>query len=173
MNSTISCNVASQWRTASSGVALISVHQLHGAQQLLAQILYPPRSPVLDLYQEPTSPIIRLRTSPLFPSHLHKMRPTRIQTRPVGFVSLVQRMVSSCLLLNRLMIGRLISPCRCRGTMKFVHLSCLNSWRYTSPNAKSVYQCDQCGYKYNFNRTQYAAIIGSLYTCVFFISCNI
>lgn len=50
--------------------------------------------------------------------------------------------------------------------MKFVHLSCLNSWRYASPNAKSVYQCDQCGYRYHFNRTQFAAIVGSLYTRV-------
>ena len=66
-----------------------------------------------------------------------------------------------------LITGRLISPCRCRGTMKFVHLSCLNSWRYSSPNAKSVYQCDQCKYKYDFNRTKYAAIIGSFYTRVF------
>jgi hypothetical protein len=65
-----------------------------------------------------------------------------------------------------LILGRLISPCRCRGTMKFVHLSCLNSWRYASPNARSVYQCDQCGYKYNFNRTQYAAFVSSLYTRV-------
>lgn len=62
--------------------------------------------------------------------------------------------------------GRLISPCRCRGTMKFVHLHCLNSWRYASPNRRSVYQCDQCGYKYHFNRTHYAAIASSIYTRV-------
>lgn len=65
-----------------------------------------------------------------------------------------------------LMVGRLISPCRCRGTMKFVHLQCLNSWRYASPNRRSVYQCDQCGYKYHFNRTQYTAIASSIYTRV-------
>ena len=63
-------------------------------------------------------------------------------------------------------VGRLISPCRCRGTMKFVHLTCLNSWRYASPNERSVYQCDQCGYRYNFTRTKYAAIVGSIYTRV-------
>jgi len=62
--------------------------------------------------------------------------------------------------------GRLISPCKCRGTMKYVHLTCLNAWRYSSPNAKSVYQCDQCGYRYHFTRTQYAAIVGSFYTRV-------
>ena len=71
---------------------------------------------------------------------------------------------------QELMVGRLISPCRCRGTMKFVHLQCLNSWRYASPNRRSVYQCDQCGYKYHFNRTQYAAIASSIYTRVGSIS---
>lgn len=68
--------------------------------------------------------------------------------------------------INRTNLGRLISPCRCRGTMKYVHITCLNTWRYSSPNAKSVYQCDQCKYRYNFNRTHYASIVGSLYSRV-------
>jgi len=71
----------------------------------------------------------------------------------------------SCMRLT-LLLGRLISPCRCRGTMKFVHVHCLNSWRYASPNRRSVYQCDQCGYRYHFNRTHYAAIASSIYTRV-------
>lgn len=95
---------------------------------------------------------------------LLRMQLNRIQTRLVEYVFLVQKMVGYCS--YETYLGRLISPCRCRGTMKFVHLSCLNTWRYASPNAKSVYQCDQCGYRYNFNRTQYAAIVGSLYTRV-------
>ena len=95
---------------------------------------------------------------------LLRMQLNRIQTKPVEYVFLVRKMVGSYS--NETYLGRLISPCRCRGTMKFVHLSCLNSWRYASPNAKSVYQCDQCGYRYNFNRTQYAAFVGSLYTRV-------
>jgi hypothetical protein len=76
----------------------------------------------------------------------------------------------TCFWATELIVGRLISPCRCRGTMKFVHLQCLNSWRYASPNRRSVYQCDQCGYKYHFNRTQYAAIASSIYTRVGSIS---
>lgn len=26
-------------------------------------------------------------------------------------------------------LGRLISPCKCRGTIKYVHVECLNQWR--------------------------------------------
>jgi hypothetical protein len=26
-------------------------------------------------------------------------------------------------------LGRLISPCKCKGTIKYVHLECLNQWR--------------------------------------------
>jgi uncharacterized membrane protein (DUF373 family) len=46
----------------------------------------------------------------------------------------------------------LISPCRCRGTMKYVHLECLQQWRLMSGRNKSFYQCDQCGYQYRLSR---------------------
>lgn len=26
-------------------------------------------------------------------------------------------------------LGRLISPCKCKGTIKYVHIECLNEWR--------------------------------------------
>ncbi|KAI8608035.1 hypothetical protein BC830DRAFT_1086506, partial [Chytriomyces sp. MP71] len=26
-------------------------------------------------------------------------------------------------------LGRLISPCKCKGSMKYVHLNCINEWR--------------------------------------------
>jgi hypothetical protein len=32
--------------------------------------------------------------------------------------------------------GRLISPCLCKGSMKYVHLDCLQHWRQTSSNSK-------------------------------------
>lgn len=44
----------------------------------------------------------------------------------------------------------LISPCRCKGSMKYVHSTCLEQWRQTSTNRRSYFQCDQCLYKYNF-----------------------
>ncbi|KAJ3246556.1 hypothetical protein HDU78_006776 [Chytriomyces hyalinus] len=56
-------------------------------------------------------------------------------------------------------LGRLISPCKCKGTMKFVHLHCLNEWRKVNPTSASHFQCDQCGFKYHFERTKIAHIL--------------
>jgi hypothetical protein len=138
-------------------------HQLHGAERAQIQSM---ESPQLQIFPVLTSPMTRLMTFPTVRGTclLLRMQLQRIQTRLVEYVFLVRKTVVSCP--DETYLGRLISPCRCRGTMKFVHLSCLNSWRFTSPNAKSVYQCDQCRYRYNFNRTRYAAIVGSLYTRV-------
>lgn len=59
---------------------------------------------------------------------------------------------------------KLISPCKCRGTSKWIHLSCLTQWRLHSRNNKSFYQCDQCHYRYSFRRTQFAEVLLSRYT---------
>lgn len=45
--------------------------------------------------------------------------------------------------------GSLFSPCRCRGTMKYVHRECLQRWRSTSTNQQSFYRCDQCHCRYS------------------------
>jgi hypothetical protein len=42
--------------------------------------------------------------------------------------------------------GRLIKPCRCSGTMMFVHMKCLDTWRATGP--KEARSCPQCKYQY-------------------------
>ncbi|TPX60138.1 hypothetical protein PhCBS80983_g02004 [Powellomyces hirtus] len=47
-------------------------------------------------------------------------------------------------------LGRLISPCKCKGTMRSVHIGCLNRWRTTSQKKESFYECDHCHYKYHF-----------------------
>jgi len=57
--------------------------------------------------------------------------------------------------------GKLISPCKCKGSMKYVHVNCLNDWRLASANKASYYQCDQCKYKYHFQRTKLANIISN------------
>ncbi|KAF8414893.1 hypothetical protein BGX38DRAFT_1251571 [Terfezia claveryi] len=49
-------------------------------------------------------------------------------------------------------VGRLLSPCRCRGSSKYVHEGCLNQWRIISANSKSYYECNTCRYKYKFRR---------------------
>lgn len=57
--------------------------------------------------------------------------------------------------------GRLVSPCLCSGSMRFVHLDCLSEWRRRSANPKSHYQCDNCLYRYSFRRAHYALVLRS------------
>ncbi|KAF8416035.1 RING finger domain-containing protein [Tirmania nivea] len=58
-------------------------------------------------------------------------------------------------------VGRLLSPCRCRGSSKYVHEGCLNQWRIISANSKSYYECNTCGYKYKFRRLAISRWVGS------------
>lgn len=53
-------------------------------------------------------------------------------------------------------LGRLISPCLCKGSMKYVHVGCLNTWRARSPKRESHYKCDTCKYSFSFRRTSFA-----------------
>ncbi|GJJ76049.1 hypothetical protein EMPS_08408 [Entomortierella parvispora] len=53
-------------------------------------------------------------------------------------------------------LGRLISPCLCKGSMKYVHVECLNAWRTRSPKRESHYKCDTCKYSFSFRRTSLA-----------------
>lgn len=57
--------------------------------------------------------------------------------------------------------GRLFSPCRCSGTMRYVHVHCLNAWRVASVNPRSFFSCDQCGYSYRTKRTVVAELLQS------------
>ena len=45
-------------------------------------------------------------------------------------------------------IDLLISPCRCNGTSKYVHKSCLETWRYQSISAPGFYKCMECSENY-------------------------
>ncbi|KAF9125827.1 hypothetical protein BGX30_000273 [Mortierella sp. GBA39] len=57
-------------------------------------------------------------------------------------------------------LGRLISPCLCKGSMKYVHIECLNAWRTRSPKPESHYKCDTCKYAFSFRRTSFARYLG-------------
>eukprot|EP00924_Labyrinthula_sp_SR-Ha-C_P010101 maker-scaffold_40-snap-gene-2.67-mRNA-1 protein AED:0.07 eAED:0.09 QI:0/0/0.33/0.66/1/1/3/822/313 len=48
--------------------------------------------------------------------------------------------------------GCLFRPCKCSGTIAWVHMECLDTWRNHSSNKKSFYECDQCKFKYKFGR---------------------
>lgn len=49
----------------------------------------------------------------------------------------------------------LISPCRCSGSSKYVHIGCLNEWRRTSRNPSALTQCEICSTTYNVRQMTY------------------
>ncbi|KAL3901106.1 MAG: hypothetical protein SGCHY_000859 [Lobulomycetales sp.] len=71
---------------------------------------------------------------------------------------------------------KMISPCKCKGTMKYIHLNCLNEWRRVSQKRDSYFKCDQCGYKYRLGRTGLAklvvneAVVTLLTLCIFAVT---
>ncbi|EIW86791.1 hypothetical protein CONPUDRAFT_134147 [Coniophora puteana RWD-64-598 SS2] len=50
-------------------------------------------------------------------------------------------------------LGRLIRPCLCKGSISYVHVQCLQTWRRASPSASAFFQCPQCQYRYRLSRT--------------------
>ncbi|EWC47670.1 hypothetical protein DRE_03290 [Drechslerella stenobrocha 248] len=58
-------------------------------------------------------------------------------------------------------LGRLISPCRCKGSARYVHEECLRLWRLHSANDLSFYKCPTCHFEYQFNRLKIAQVIAS------------
>ena len=62
----------------------------------------------------------------------------------------------------------LISPCLCNGTMKYVHETCLNRWRFSKMHTLSFSQCDQCHYIYQFY-SDMSFLYKSVVTCVIYI----
>jgi len=59
-------------------------------------------------------------------------------------------------------LGRLFSPCVCRGSSRYVHTVCLQTWRATSREAS--YTCPTCKYPYRLSRLKYASWITSTST---------
>jgi len=59
--------------------------------------------------------------------------------------------------------GQLIAPCHCKGTIQYVHPTCLQTWRRTSANSKSFHMCELCNYHYSSNRSMIGTIIRTWY----------
>jgi hypothetical protein len=57
--------------------------------------------------------------------------------------------------------GRLIRPCKCRGSSKYVHEGCLQFWRHADPDygKRNYWQCPTCGFNYRLERMRWAAWI--------------
>lgn len=58
--------------------------------------------------------------------------------------------------------GRLLRPCKCKGSSKYVHEGCLQAWRHADPNSKrNFWQCPTCGFKYRLERMDWSRWISS------------
>lgn len=59
-------------------------------------------------------------------------------------------------------LGRLIRPCRCKGSSRYVHEGCLQSWRHASPgNSRNFWHCPTCGFYYRLDRVTLGKWISS------------
>lgn len=53
-------------------------------------------------------------------------------------------------------LGRLISPCLCKGSQKYVHEGCLQAWRQASPlSDRNFWRCPTCQFEYRLSRLRY------------------
>lgn len=55
--------------------------------------------------------------------------------------------------------GRLFAPCRCTGSVKLVHVKCLEAWRSQSSQRQSYFRCDSCLYEYRIERAKIAEFL--------------
>lgn len=63
-------------------------------------------------------------------------------------------------------LGRLISPCKCKGSQRYVHEGCLQEWRHADPayGRRNYWQCPTCQFKYRLERMQWSRWISSTAT---------
>ena len=59
--------------------------------------------------------------------------------------------------------GRLLRPCKCKGSSKYVHEGCLQMWRHADPGygKRNYWQCPTCGFRYRLERLQWGRWISS------------
>lgn len=61
-------------------------------------------------------------------------------------------------------LGRLLRPCKCKGSSKYVHEGCLQQWRHADPSygRRNFWQCPTCSYRYRLERMQWGRWISSV-----------
>ncbi|KAJ5642985.1 uncharacterized protein N7484_005492 [Penicillium longicatenatum] len=59
--------------------------------------------------------------------------------------------------------GRLLRPCKCKGSSRYVHEGCLQSWRHANPGyaTRNYWECPTCGFQYRLERLTWARWISS------------
>jgi hypothetical protein len=64
--------------------------------------------------------------------------------------------------------GRLIRPCKCSGSSRYVHEGCLQAWRHADRkySRRNYWECPTCGFRYKLERMRWARWISSTITQV-------
>lgn len=64
--------------------------------------------------------------------------------------------------------GRLIRPCKCKGSSRYVHEGCLQAWRHADPayGKRNYWQCPTCGFRYRLERMAWGRWVSSRVTQV-------
>lgn len=57
--------------------------------------------------------------------------------------------------------GRLIRPCKCVGSMRYIHELCLQRSRTEGVRPGSLWKCPTCGYQFNFRRLSLQRYLGN------------
>jgi hypothetical protein len=62
--------------------------------------------------------------------------------------------------------GRLIRPCKCRGSQKYVHEGCLQEWRHSDSamGRRTYWECPTCKFRYRLERMRLSRYISSTFT---------
>ncbi|KAI9793028.1 MAG: hypothetical protein M1833_000849 [Piccolia ochrophora] len=62
--------------------------------------------------------------------------------------------------------GKLIRPCKCKGSSRYVHEGCLQTWRHADPayGRRNFWQCPTCGFRYKLERMRWGNWISSTAT---------
>jgi hypothetical protein len=60
-------------------------------------------------------------------------------------------------------LGRLISPCKCKGSSRYVHEGCLQAWRHADPGygRRNYWDCPTCGFRYRLERVRVGRWVSS------------
>lgn len=64
--------------------------------------------------------------------------------------------------------GRLIKPCMCRGSLRYIHELCLSRSRTENNRSGSLWKCHECKHEFNFNKLKLQHYLSSRITIAFF-----
>ncbi|KAI4144789.1 MAG: hypothetical protein LQ340_006530 [Diploschistes diacapsis] len=60
-------------------------------------------------------------------------------------------------------LGRLIRPCKCKGSSRYVHEGCLRTWRHSDAgySVRNYWSCPTCGFRYRLQRLGWGKFLRS------------